>query len=238
LYERALALYPSHENTVMNYSLFLEKQGGDSKKIRELLERSATANPRSGRTLLSLANTYLRGGDASRALGLLRQVRDVGANQAAVEASYATALHINGAPIGECIAAYRTGLALNPDHAGLSLNLAQLLFVRGEKKEPNDLLSRALSSGLSDSDNLEAQFYRLAHTDADSTDIIASMRASLAKGGRLKWDMVKNVEVVRAESARRGDLLQMVWNVLRGDEPDALDNVRNEWTAILNVERP
>ena len=221
LYERALSVAPTQEPIVCNYAVLLGKQGEDPAKIREVLERSAKANPQNGRTQLEMAKLELLS-DPGVALQLLQNARELGADQALVEPIYAVAMQLNGSAIGDCIAAYRTALAVAPDLSGLNLNLAQLLFIRGETREPTGLLSRALSQSLNDSENLEAQFYRLAHTNDDSNEIVASMRASFDSGARLTWNVDGNVETVRRENAARATLLEKLRQTLSGNNPQGV----------------
>lgn len=105
----------------------------------------------------------------------------------------------------------------------MRLNLAQLLFMRGDKKEPRSLLSEALSTGLSDSDNLEAQFYRLAHTHDDPADVVISMRESFRKGARLKWNVSENIRAARAMNPTKADQLELLWQTLRGTRQGAIE---------------
>lgn len=227
LYERALGLAPMDENVVINYAQLLGTQQADPSSIGDLLERSAAANPQSGKTRLALAQFYLRAGDPVKALEFVRVARGLGADQSLVEQTNAFALHMSGAPIGDRIAAYRTALAIEPASPAMNLNLAQLLFIRGETQEPRALLARALSSGLSHSDNLEAQFYRLAHTDADPEEIVTSMRASFSAGSRLTWNVDENVETVRARNTKRAASLEQLRQILRGDRTGPI-----EWPPI------
>jgi hypothetical protein len=53
-------------------------------------------------------------------------------------------------------------IVLNPANPSLRLNVAQLLFIKGDDLEANKQLQEALRLRLGDSAQLEAQFYELA----------------------------------------------------------------------------
>lgn len=159
LYRRALEAGPGNENVTWNYARFLLTEFDGRQAAREVLDRGITTHPESGRLLLLRADLSLRDGNASEALEGFRRAREKGADQAAVEAGSAFALQLSGAPVGECIAAYRVAIGLNPEDGALRLNLAQLMFIKGDDKEANKLLLEAMRSGLDESAQLEAQFY-------------------------------------------------------------------------------
>ena len=79
--------------------------------------------------------TYIYAKGTPQGLESFRGARDKGADQAQVECGFAGALHISGAPFGDCIGAYRVAIALNPQMACLRLNLAQLLFLKSDDLE-------------------------------------------------------------------------------------------------------
>ena len=231
LYRRALANAPADENANWNYANFLEVNKNDYTQAREQLVRSLVANPTSARTYLSLSNLDLVAGDAEGALAMLRQARENGGDQKSVQGNYAIARHVKGAPIGECIAAYHTALSLDPKDPALNLNLAQLLFLSGDYAEAQRRLRLSINGGLDHSANLEAQFYRLAHSNDDVSDAVRSIRASLASGGRLKWNLNANIEKagMRDEALRR--LLKSAQSIISKQEADSFDVLIRHWPS-------
>ena len=126
LFRSALAIDPGHELALLNYSRFLLTEREDLQAASDVLDTGIAHNPDSGRLLLNRADLSLKSGCVSEALELLRRAREKPGDQAAIEAHYAFALHLNGGPVGECIAAYLTAVALSPENGNLRLNLAQL----------------------------------------------------------------------------------------------------------------
>lgn len=127
-YRQALASAPGQENASYNYALFLLRNRGSAAAVREILDKAVQTNPQSGRLHMLLGGAEMLDRRPEQALAAYRRARELGADQAAVEAGYACALHVSGAPLTECIAAYRTAIALNATNGGLRLNMAQLLF--------------------------------------------------------------------------------------------------------------
>src|ERR1700685_1156801 len=112
-----------------------------------------------------------------------------------------------GTPIGECLAAYRLAITLNPQNPSLKLNLAQLLFIKGDEWEASRQLQEALTLGLDESAQLEAQFYQLAHTSVDPAEILRSTSDCLSRGARLHWNVASNIEKIRQVQPERANLL-------------------------------
>jgi len=229
-YRRALEADPSNENITWNYTRFLRTAFDDWQATREVLDRGITTNPESGRLLLLRADLSLHDGNASEALEGFRRAREKGADPAAVEAGCAFALQLGGAPIGECIAAYRAAIALNADDGALRLNLAQLLFVRGDDREANRLLLQAMRLGLDESAQLEAQFYLLCHTSSELAEIVRVTKRLLTQGARLRWNVSPNIETVSRRDPQKAVLLELVSEVMAGDQNQMLlDRVLARW---------
>jgi Flp pilus assembly protein TadD len=230
LYRKALEAGPGQENVTWNYARFLDNVLHERRAARETLDRGIAVNPNSGRLLLLRAELDLLDGNTSEALAGFQQAREKGANQTFVETGYAITLHVSGAPVGECIAAYRTAIAVNPNESGLRLNLAQLLFVKGDDDEAKRLLQEAERLGLDDSAQLEAQFYFLSHTASDPSAILRTAKSLLARGIRLRWNVHPNIETVRRGDPQKADLLELVYQVLTGQRDQAsLDQVIARW---------
>jgi hypothetical protein len=174
----------------------------------------------------------LQHGDTPGALESLWRAREKGADQARVECARACSLHVLGADLGECLAAYRVAVALNPQNAPLKLNLSQLLFIRRDDAEANKQLQQALQAGLDDSALLEAEFYQLAHTAAEPAPVLRDVQERLARGVRLRWNVLPNIERLRGEHPRKADLLEIVRRVMLGEQdPTVLEQVLAEWPA-------
>jgi Flp pilus assembly protein TadD len=232
LYRRALKAGPGDENVTWNYARFLLAEFDDRQATREVLHRGITTHPESGRLLLLRADLSLRDGNALEALEGFRRAREKGADQAAVESGYAFALQLSGAPIGECIAAYRVALGLNPEDGALRLNLAQLMFIKGDDMEANKHLLEAMRSGLDESAQLEAHFYRLSHTSSDPAEILQVTKSLLTRGARLRWDVRPNIETVSQHDPQKAVLLEIGSKVMAGEHHQvSLDQVLARWPS-------
>jgi tetratricopeptide (TPR) repeat protein len=230
-YRRALEADPGNKNISWNYTRFLRTALDDWQATREVLDRGITTNPDSGRLLLLRADLNLHDGNALEALEDFRRAGEKGADPAAVEAGYAYALRLSGAPTGECIAAYRAAIGLNPQNGALMLNLAQLLFIEGEDREAHRLLLRAMRSDLDESAQLEAQFYLLAHTSSEPAEIFRVTKRLLRRGARLSWDVRPNIEAVNQRDSQKAILLQLVSEIMAGDQDqELLDQVLAQWS--------
>jgi Flp pilus assembly protein TadD len=228
LYRRALEAGPGDENVTWNYTRFLRFD--DLQAACEVLDRGITTHPESGRLLLLRADLFLQDGNATEALEGFRRAREKGGDQAAVEAGYAFALQLSGAPIGECIAAYHAAIGLNPKNSALKLNLAQLMFIKGDDREANRHLLEAMRLGLDESAQLEAQFYLLSHTSSDPAEIFQVAKRLLTQGARLRWDVRPNIETVIRRDPQKAVLLELVSKVMAGEKHQALlDQVLARW---------
>lgn len=229
LYRKAIEAGPGNEIVTGNYARFLLAECDDRQAAREMLDLGIATNPQSGRLLLLQAELTLQDGDALEALEGFRRAREKGADQAAVEAGYACALQMSGAPIGECIAAYRVAIVLNPENGALRLNLAQVLFIKGDDREANRNLPEAMRSGLDESAQLEAQFYLLSHTSSDPTEILQVTKTLLSGGARLRWNVRPNIETVRRRDPQKAVLLEIVSKAMAGEHQVSLDQVVARW---------
>jgi tetratricopeptide (TPR) repeat protein len=232
LYRRALAASPGHENVRWNYARFLLNEFTDLKTAHEVLDRGITANDQNGRLLVLRAEVRIREGNAAEALEDYRLAREKGANAADVEVGYSFALQLCDAPIDDCIVAYRVAIGLNPNNADLQLNLAQLLFVKGEDIEANRFLREVLRLGLSDAARLEANFYLLAHTQAAPTEVLRAIKSVLDRGARLRWNVRPNIEAVRRREPQKAALLELLAAVMKGErDQSCLEQVLAQWPS-------
>lgn len=217
---------PGHENAAWNYANFLLHHFEDRAASIQVFEQGIAANPNSGRLLLGHAEQMILDGRASVALSGAEKAREKGADQAAVECCYACALHLSGAPIGQCIAAYRTAVALCPAIGALKLNLAQLLYLKGEDDEASALIREAFKVGVDSSAQLEAQLYFLCHTSADPRRVAEATKTLLKEGGRFKWDASSNIAYLRKRDPARAELAESFLEIMRGNtSPDQLDSL-------------
>ena len=230
LYRRALEADPGNENVTWNYARFLIRELNDRNAARSILDQGITTHPESGRLLLLRGELSLLDEAPSEALRFFRQAREKGADQVSVEAGYACALQLGGAPIGECIGAYRVAIALNPKNGALRLNLAQLMYIKGDDAEANRQLYEAMRLGLDESAQLEAQFYLLAHTSSDPAVIFRTTKSLLARGARLRWNVRPNIETLSHRNPHRAVLLELVSGVMAGERDQVvLDQVLARW---------
>jgi Tfp pilus assembly protein PilF len=230
LYCKALEADPGNENATWNYARLLLTQPEDRVLAGKVLDQATAKHPDSGRLRLMRANLHLMDRAALQALEQYREARQRGAEQSAVETGYAIALQLSGAPIEECIGAYRVATSVNPQNAALKLNLAQLMFVKGYQAEANAQLREAMKLGLDESAQLEAQFYLLSHTACTAADVFQQMKSLLAGGARLNWDVHPNIEKVSRTNPERAALLEVVVEVIKGERnPIILDQVLERW---------
>ena len=233
LYRKALERKPFNENVVYNFARFLDSEKHDWVEVSAILRAGIGDNPNSGRLHLLLGELSLLHGEAPAALEALRRAREKGADQAKVECAFACGLHMAGGDLGECLGAYRVAVSLNPQNAALKLNLSQLLFLRGDDGEASGYLQEALRGGLDDGAMLEAAFYQLAHTAAEPVPLIRDVTERIARGVRLNWNVLPNIELVRREQPRKAALLEIVRKVMLGQQkPVVLDEVAANWPAV------
>jgi Tfp pilus assembly protein PilF len=238
LYRRALEANPGNENVTWNYAMFLLSEFDDQQAAREVLDRGITTHPESGRLLSLRAELSLRDGSALEALEGFQRAREKRADQARVEAGYAFALQLSGAPIGECIAAYRVAITLTPESSrsksALRLNLAQLLFIKGDDTEASRQLKEAMRLGLDEPAQLEAQFYLLAHTSSHPAEIFRSTKSLLAQGARLHWNVRPNIETVSRRDPQKAVLLEIVSKIMAGEQDQVfLAQVLAQWQQMF-----
>ena len=232
LYRKALEVDRGNEHVTWNFANFLVRELDDRIAARDLLDRGILANPESGRLLMRRAEFSLGDGSSLEALEGFQQAREKRANQARVEAGYAYALHMSGAPVGECIAAYHVATALNPENGALWLNLAQLLFLKDDGNEAGKKLDKAIRLGLDESAQLEALFYRLCHTLSDPAEIFRATKALLTRGARLRWNIQPNIETVRRRELQKSVLLEQVSKVMAGEQDQILlDEIFTHWPS-------
>jgi tetratricopeptide (TPR) repeat protein len=229
-YRRALEVDPGNENVTWNYARFVLRELDDRATARKVVDQAIAAHPDSGRLLLLQGDLCLLDGAIPEALDGYRRARERGADQRTVEAGYATAVQLSGAPFGECIGAYRVAIALSPENAALRLNLAQLMFVKGDNAQANSQLREAMRLGLDESAQLEAHFYFLSHTSSDPAGIFQTTKSLLARGARLRWDVRPNIEKVAQSNPRRATLLELVSWVMSGKRDQSiLDDILARW---------
>ena len=229
LYRAALEADPGNENVTWNYARFLLREFDDRQTTREVLDQGITAHQESGRLLMLRADLSLLDGNALEALEGFRRAREKSSDQAEVEAGYAYALQLSGASTGECIGAYRVAIGLNPENAALRLNLAQLMFIKGDM-EANLHLEAAMRLQLDEPAQLEAQFYLLCHTSTDPAVIFRTTKSLLARGARLCWDVRPNIETVVQQDPEKAALLEIVSKVMTGERGQvSIDQVIAQW---------
>jgi len=189
-----------------------------------VLNEAVSSHPSSGRLLVLRGKLFLEKGDPAAAVESFFAARNTNADAAEVERLYSCSLHMSGAALGECISAYLVAITLNPNDANLRLNLAQLMFLKGEDTEANRYLYEALKLGLDDSAQLEAQFYLLAHTASPPLPIIERIKLLLSGEARLRWNVMPNIEKVRLSNPRKALTLdQLAQAMAMCETPETLD---------------
>jgi tetratricopeptide (TPR) repeat protein len=219
-FTKALTLEPAHEAASYAYASLLRKKSGPSTATK-IVDDAVPRNPNSSRLVQLRAELTLMQKDYPLALTWLRRARECGCPQAWVELHYSVALQLSGAPIPECIAAYRTAVALNPDNGGAILNLSQVLLAIGAE-EGQMLLARALQMELTDNARIEAHFYRFAHGAAPPEEVVAQLQELVSKGERMDWDVAPNIARVAKQSPRFGAVLKELAAALSSPEAPSL----------------
>jgi tetratricopeptide (TPR) repeat protein len=213
-----------HENACFNFAKFLVDESNDRTYALEILQQGIWANPDSARLQLLYAEQLLIAGRVAESLGEFDEARKKGADPVRLESAHACALHMSGAPLAECIAAYHRAIALAPSDGSIRLNLAQLLFLDGEEEQARDQLEVALSLGLESSAQLEAQVYLLCHTDSSPDAVAREVKSLLESGARLHWDVNKNIELLMSHDPERAALAQTFVEVMvSAKNPSQLD---------------
>lgn len=225
LYRRAMkSPGMGHENACFNFAKFLVDESNDRTYALEILQQGIWANPDSARLQLLYAEQLLIAGRVAESLGEFDEARKKGADPVRLESAHACALHMSGAPLAECIAAYHRAIALAPSDGSIRLNLAQLLFLDGEEEQARDQLEVALSLGLESSAQLEAQVYLLCHTDSSPDAVAREVKSLLESGARLHWDVNKNIELLMSHDPERAALAQTFVEVMvSAKNPSQLD---------------
>lgn len=230
LYCRALCVSPGDENATYNYANFLIREFDDKNESLRLVDIVIAKNPHSSRLLLLGAELDLMSKNSLRALERFHKARELNQDQSRVERGYAVALQMSGASPVDCIGAYRTAIALNPEDGSLRLNLAQVLFVEGRCTDGMKELDRAVTLGLDDSAMLEAQFYFLAHTVPDLPKIADTIRRLLGHGARMDWNVEPNIAAVSGVDKPKAELLRIVCSVMTGERrKEVLERVFEQW---------
>ncbi len=216
LYEEALKADPGNENVTWNYARQVLRSGNHG-RAAQLVDAGLAAHPDSGRLHLFRAEVHLLQGEPDAALQRVNDAREQRADQSATEVIAALALHLSGRPIGECVGAYRVALSLSPDNAPLRLNLAQLLFVLRNTSSAKGELREAIRLGLDDGARMEAEFYRIAHTE-EVEDAFRAVEGLLKNGARLYWDVQPNIDRVAQTNPHRAEVLVRLVRVMKGEE--------------------
>lgn len=231
-FEKALAISPTHAIVSCSYGRFLLSVEGNIPLAKSILQRGVSnTNTQSPDMHFLLADIELLSGNGQAAMDYIDKARDQGGDQKTAELQHAIALHMSGGDIGECIAAYRTAIALDSKMYETRLNLAQLLFVRGESTEAEKLLRGVLAEDTDPATNLEAQFYRLAHTNDDSRDIFLRLRENLARS-RLNWNLEPNIEAVRQVKPWLAEALVRLEIALRNGQLESLDGIEEQVNSV------
>ena len=218
LYTSALAGNDLNENVVWNYIRFRRAEYNDVTSTRLVLDTAIDRHHSSARLRILRAEALISS-DPAGAIRDLEAARNLGGDQAVVEPLYGCALQLAGRPIDECVAAYRTALAVSAPNGSLHLNLAQLLFAAGRDTEAVTHLSAAWRYGLDTAAQLEAIFYAVAHTPRESGGLLNRVEVLLAAGATLTWDVSPNVAAVERRNPLRARHLADLARVMMRELP-------------------
>lgn len=216
LYQKALSLEPSRSSIRANYADFLSTVKLNIDEAEQQIALGLDQDSKDRRLLLKGIEVAFRRGDLPIAIARARSARENHAGHPDVELYYAFALHIDGASIKECIEAYRLALALNSGNPSALLNLSQLLFAIGADSEANQLLNRASAGNLDPGAQLEAEFYRYAHSRAPKQDVLKSIERLIAGGAETHWNFEPNIAHVAETDAELATDLRQLAEVMAG----------------------
>jgi hypothetical protein len=74
----------------------------------------------------------------------------------------------------------------------------------------------------------------LAHTAAEPVPLIRDVTERLARGVRLNWNVLPNIELVRKEQPQKAARLEIVRKVMIGEQKSVvLDKVAADWSPEL-----
>lgn len=229
LYEKAVSSPAVSDYVFLNYAGFLDAVDQDRTASHRVIDQGLASFPDSGRLHLLRARLQLADGTYDWALKSVEQARAHGAPQDEVESLNAIALQLSGTSTGEAIAAYRVAITLAPHDASLRLNLAQLLFLKGDRKEAQAQLSSSLSLDLDDNAMLEAQFYLLCYPQTTQQASTSTIKRLLESGVRLSWNVSPNIEGIRHQNPKRAQLLERACQAMRAQpSSDSLDEILRE----------
>lgn len=232
LYKRAFKHGNHDVMTIARYADFLAFTRQDAPQAVNVALQGIEANPQSGYLYVTLGEIQLSQGKGAEALAAFQNARNNHGDQKATEIGFAQALHMSGASTSECIAAYRTALSVGPEYASLRLNLAQLLFIKGDITEAKGELNKALQSKLDDSDLLEASFYQLAHLKTDAEKVMQEILGCLKRGARLRWNVQQNIEKIRKGNAKKATVLERLRDIMSGNSNNAdFGTILSDWKS-------
>ncbi len=215
-YQHALEIEPGNESATLGYASLLLSRG-EIDGARQMLSVAIVKNPTSAPLLLDRGFLVLRRQeDVQQAIEDFRSAREKGGDQEKVEVGYAIAMHLAGYPVGECIAQYRTAIALGPEHPTLKVNLAQLLFLKDNGREAQKLIREATSMDLDNEGRLEANFYLLCHVLPPDKCAVEAIKALVEEGSTTQWNVEPNISKVAACDPQKAGLLRDIANVLAG----------------------
>lgn len=150
-YERAIALAPQLAVVAKNFALQTYTHEG-SLAARARVSNLLRVQPESGLLQIVLGDIFNRDGNIVRALAHYRKAREMKTPSDEVEPALALALDKSGAPLEECIAAYKTALSLindrNTNVGHLKYRLAVLLLLTGRFAEARKQLREASEAGI------------------------------------------------------------------------------------------
>jgi Tfp pilus assembly protein PilF len=219
-YADGIAANPDAASLYQFYTTFLQHEGRFAEALG-IATRGIARFPQQANFHYLCGGAQLAEKLPKEALASFRKALELGANQKQCQVKIALAAHLAGEPLGTCIAEYLTALALWPDEAGSHLNLAQLLFIRGDHGQANFHLDEAFRLGLSERALLEYLVYKICHRDDDWEFVRAQASTILAKGKCLDWDMTRNVEAVRSRNPAKAKRVEVLLESLRGNIPIA-----------------
>lgn len=236
--QRAVKADPIQTVTYAKYAEFLCEARGNFDDAEALIREGLAINPRDENLLLAFAHLKAMRREYLESERLFEAYLTLGPRNADTLTNYAAVSYLNGADADSCIALYREALAEQSDLPCALVNLAQLLFCKGQPNDHNDreaerLIAHRLAHVPERSIQLEAWFYRFAHVEARRLEALGRIHSLIDSGVRsVGWNFSCNLQRASREKPQERELLKTLAEVINGSQnADSLLEF-TEWRAL------
>jgi len=238
LLRRAVKADPNQAVNHAKYAEFLWEGRSNFADAEKVYRDGLENNPRNPTLLLSFAVFNAKRGNFAESARLYEAYLAVGNRKADTLANYAAVLYLSGGDADHCIALYREALAQEPEQPLALVNLAQLLFCRGQAgdyidQEAERLIAKLLTVDSEQSIELEAWFYCFAHIVERRADALTHLRSLIDAGVRSPgWDLSCNVERAARDEHPDRELVACLADVISGKTDASSLSRFPAWNAL------